>query len=200
MRIGYARTSTTDQRAGFDAQIRELKEQGCSRVYREQISAVHDTRPELNAAIEALSTGDTLVVTRLDRLARSVVDLLEIVDRITATGATLQILAMGIDTSTATGRLILQVIGAIAEFERSMLLERQREGIAEAKRLGRYRGRAPKAKHRSKEILAAYTGGVSIAVLADTYDVAESTIYRVIRDERLRQKSDKAKPGKEAQT
>ena len=132
MRIGYARTSTTDQQAGFKAQIRDLEAVGCEKIYQEQVSSV-GARDELAVALDFVREGDTLVVTKLDRLARSTRHLNDIVDRLRKKGSHLQILDLGIDTATPTGELVLTVIGGIAQFERQMMLERQREGIAKAK-------------------------------------------------------------------
>ena len=118
MLIGYARTSTVDQRAGLDAQLRDLEAVGVDQVYSEQASAMGQ-RPELKAALDFLRDGDTLVVTKLDRLARSVLDLMEMVETIERKGGALKILAMDLNTSTPTGRLTLGVLGSVAEFERS---------------------------------------------------------------------------------
>jgi DNA invertase Pin-like site-specific DNA recombinase len=136
MLVGYGRTSTVEQEAGLEAQTRDLTAAGCEKIFSEQVSSVAE-RAELERALDFVRQGDTLVVTRLDRLARSVRDLLEIVDRIAAKGAALKVLAMGLDTGGATGRLMLQVLGAVAEFERALMLERQREGIRKAQAAGK---------------------------------------------------------------
>ena len=151
MKIGYARTSTTEQEAGYEAQQRDLKAAGCDKLFAEKISSVAK-RDQLEAAVDYLRDGDTLVVTKLDRLARSMRDLLEIVARIEARGAGLQILAMNLDTKTATGRLMLNVVGSVAEFERDMMLERQREGIEKARAEGKYKGRAKTAFAQADEV------------------------------------------------
>ena len=132
MKIGYGRTSTLEQQAGLDAQIRDLTAAGCEKIYTEQVSAV-GKRPQLEAALDFIREGDTLVVTKLDRLARSTQHLLEIADRVKSKGADLSILNLGADTGTATGKLIFTIIGAVGAFERELMLERQREGIAKAK-------------------------------------------------------------------
>jgi DNA invertase Pin-like site-specific DNA recombinase len=105
MRVGYARTSTLDQQAGFEAQLRELKAAGCEKVFQEQVSSV-GKREQLEAALDFVREGDILSVTRLDRLARSTQHLLDIVERVKRKGANLQILGLGIDMSTATGQLV----------------------------------------------------------------------------------------------
>src|SRR5262245_1820849 len=152
MLVGYARTSTVEQLAGFEAQTRELKAAGCDKLFAEQVSSVA-TREQLEVAVDYIREGDVLVVTKLDRLARSMRDLMAIVYRIKGKGAALRILNMNLDTSTPTGELILNVLGSIAQFERAIMLERQREGIAAAKAAGRYKGRAPTARAKSDEVL-----------------------------------------------
>ena len=132
MFVGYARTSTTEQAAGLEAQERDLKAVGVEKLFQEQTSAV-GPRKALETALDFLRTGDVLAVTKLDRLARSVRNLCDIVERIEGKGASLRILAINLDTATSTGRLMLNVIGSVAQFEREMMLERQREGIAKAK-------------------------------------------------------------------
>jgi len=129
LKVGYARTSTLEQQAGLDAQIRDLKAAACEKIFHEQVSSV-GKRPQLEAALDFIREGDTLLVTKLDRLARSTQHLLEVADRVKAKGADLSILNLGADTSTATGRLMFTVIGAVATFERELMLERQREGVA----------------------------------------------------------------------
>ena len=143
--VGYARVSTTDQEAGLSAQCRDLHAIGCV-VMKERSSAVGE-RPLLEELLNALQPGEIVVVTKLDRLARNVHHLCEIVERIKAKGASLRILAMGLDTGTPTGTLMLNVLGAVAQFEREVMLERQREGIAKAKAAGKYKGSKPKVDH-----------------------------------------------------
>jgi len=128
MVIGYGRTSTIEQVAGLEAQIRDLKAAGAEKLFRENVSSVAP-RKQLEAAIEFARELDILVVTKIDRLARSVRHLCEIVDRLQAKGVALRILNMNLDTNDATGKLMLQIIGSIAEFERNIMLSRQLEGI-----------------------------------------------------------------------
>jgi DNA invertase Pin-like site-specific DNA recombinase len=132
MLVGYARTSTLEQEAGLEAQQRELVTLGCERVFAEQTSSV-GPRKVLGEALGFVRPGDTFVVTKLDRLARSVPHMWEIVQQLQAKGVALRIVNLGIDTATPTGKLMLNVLGGVAEFEREMMLERQREGIAKAK-------------------------------------------------------------------
>ena len=142
MRIGYARTSTVDQQAGLDAQLAELERLGCTKLFHEQVSSVAE-RAQLEAALDYLRDNDTLVVTKLDRLARSVPHLLAIIERVRAKQASIEIGNLGTLDNTATGKLMTTVLGAIAAFEREMMLERQREGIAKANAEGKYTGRKP---------------------------------------------------------
>src|SRR5262245_49373754 len=180
MQIGYARTSTTDQVAGFDAQRRDLKAAGCKKVFAEQVSSVAE-RQQLMAALDYLRDDDVLTVTKLDRVARSVRDLMDIVHRIEDKGAGLRILAMSLDTTTPTGRLMLQVLGAVAEFERAIMLERQREGIAKAKSEGKYRGRAKTAMAKAGDVEAMLTAGVTPTDVARKLGIGRSSVYRAIR-------------------
>lgn len=179
--IGYARTSTTDQIAGLEAQIAELEKAGCSRVYSEQVSSVDADRPKLKAALEFLREGDTFIVTRPDRLARGTTDLLRIVDELTARGVGIRIMSMDLDTSTATGRLVLTVLAGIATFERSLMLERQRAGIAKAKAEGKYRGRAPTARAKSTEILALKADGKGVMEIVRQTGASRASIYRILK-------------------
>ena len=137
MKIGYGRTSTVEQVAGLDAQERELRAAGADKVFTERVSSVAK-RAQLEAAIEFCRDGDVLVVTKLDRLARSMADLVAITSRLKAKGVELQVLAMNLDTTTPTGKLMLNLMGSFAEFEREIMLERQREGVARAKAEGKY--------------------------------------------------------------
>lgn len=181
MLIGYSRTSTIEQVAGLEAQERDLRAVGVDKLFAEQTSSV-GARPELEAAIDFAREGDTLVVCKLDRLARSVAHLLEIVDRLAAKGVALRILAMGIDTATPTGRLMLQVLGAVGEFERSVMLERQREGVAKAKSEGKYRGRAPTARAKGDEIRRLAAEGKTKQAIADELSIGVASVYRVLAD------------------
>jgi DNA invertase Pin-like site-specific DNA recombinase len=179
MLIGYARTSTVEQEAGLDAQVRDLKALGCQRIHKEQVSSVA-TRAKLEAALDDLRPGDILVVTKLDRLARSMRDLITIVDRITAAGASLKIIAMHLDTSTPTGKLMLNMLGSVAQFEREMMLERQREGIAKAKGEGKYRGRQPTPEVKAAMVVRLHSQGVRPTEIVKQVGVSRATVYRLI--------------------
>jgi DNA invertase Pin-like site-specific DNA recombinase len=168
-----------EQQAGLDAQIRDLKAAGCEKIFSEQVSAV-GKRPQLEAAVDFIREGDTLLVTKLDRLVRSTQHLLEIAERVKAKGADLCILNLGADTSTATGRLMFTVIGAVATFERELMLERQREGIAKAKAEGKYRGRKATARARSAEIKALKADGVRPVEIARRLGIGRASVYRLL--------------------
>jgi DNA invertase Pin-like site-specific DNA recombinase len=186
MKIGYARTSTVEQVAGFEAQVRDLEAAGCEGrdIYREQVSSVAQ-RPELELVLDRiLRSGDALVVTKLDRLARSTQHLLGIAERIKQRGATLQILNLGLDTSTATGKLLFTIIGAIAEFEREMMLERQREGIAKAKGERKYKGRVPTARRQAPEIRQLFAEGLRKAEIARRLGIGTRSVFRVLEENR----------------
>jgi len=179
MILGYARTSTTDQQAGLEAQERDLREAGVERLFTEQTSAV-GPRKALEQAMDFAREGDTLVVTKLDRLARSVAHLLTVVDKLAAKGVALRILAMGIDTTTPTGKLMLSVLGAVGEFERAIMLERQREGIAKAKHEGKYRGRAPTARAKAAEVRRLAAEGRTRESIANELGIGVASVYRAL--------------------
>lgn len=182
MDIGYARTSTADQEAGFEAQQRDLAAAGCTKVFSERVSSVAP-RAQLAAALDYLRDGDTLTVTKPDRLARSTTDLLAIVERVTAKGAALRILSMGgqsLDTRTPTAKLMLTMLAAIAEFERNMMLERQREGIAKAKAEGKYQGRAPTARRQAADALRLKADGVRPMDIAKRLGISRASVYRLL--------------------
>jgi len=179
LKVGYARTSTLEQQAGLDAQFRDLKAAECEKIFSEQVSAV-GKRPQLEAALDFIREGDTLLVTKLDRLARSTQHLLEVADRVKTKGADLCILNLGADTSTATGRLMFTVIGAVACFERELMLERQREGVARAKAEGKYKGRKPTARARAAEIATLKADGVRPVDIARRLGIGRASVYRVL--------------------
>jgi DNA invertase Pin-like site-specific DNA recombinase len=175
VKIGYARTSTLEQFAGFDAQVKQLKALGCERVFKEQVSSIA-TRPQLERALDSLRKGDVLIVTKLDRLARNVVHLGQIVERVQKAGASLRIISMGLDTGTATGKLMLNVMGSVAQFEREMMLERQREGIARAKAEGKYKG--GKRSFSDERLATLRASGMSMAAIARELGVTRAALYK----------------------
>lgn len=178
-RIGYARTSTTDQIAGLESQIAELTAAGIDRVFKEQVSSVAE-RAQLDAAMLYAREGDSFVVTKLDRLARSVSGLVVIADELKAKGVTLRILNPDIDTSTPMGQLMLNLLGSIAQFEREIMLERQREGIAKAKREGRYAGRQKTALRHAVKVKELAAKGTKPAKIAEALGISRSSVYRML--------------------
>lgn len=186
MLIGYTRVSTVDQIAGMDAQQRDLAAIGCSKLFTEQVSSVAQ-RDQLAAALEFARDGDTLVVTRLDRLARSTADLLSIVAALEAKQVGLRILDFGgtlVDTKSPTGRMLLTMFAAVAEFERAIMLERQRAGIAKAKSEGRYRGRAPTARRQSGRVAELHATGKGASAIAVEVGISRASVYRILSEGR----------------
>jgi DNA invertase Pin-like site-specific DNA recombinase len=154
MLIGYARTSTADQNAGLAAQERDLTAAGAERIFKEQVSSVAD-RAGLTDCLGFLRHGDVLIVTKPDRLARSTAELLTIEADLTKRGIGLVVLSMGgerLDTRNPTSKLMLTILAGVATWEREIMLERQREGIAKAKADGKYKGRTPTVRRQSTEI------------------------------------------------
>lgn len=182
MRIGYARTSTIEQIAGLEAQLRDLKALGVEKVFQEQLSSVDAKRQQLEAAIDYCREGDILVCTKIDRLARSVADLVKIEERLKAKGASIHILDPAMDTSTPTGRLVFNVIASIAQFEREVMLSRQREGIARAQSEGKYKGRAPTARAKSDEVLRLLSDGCRPTEIAKQLRIGRRSVYRIAED------------------
>lgn len=179
--IGYARTSTTDQTAGLEAQLRDLAAAGCAKVFQEQVSSVDTKRPELERALDYVREGDTLVVTKLDRLARSMPNLVDITGKLKAKGVELRVLALNLDTATPTGKLMLNLMGSIAEFERELMLERQREGIAKAKADGKYQGRAPTARRKAEDIRRMKAEGKTVDAIIEELGLSRSSVFRMLR-------------------
>lgn len=180
MNVGYARTSTVDQIAGFEAQIAELQASGCEKIFREQVSSVA-TRAKLRAAIEFVREDDVFVITKIDRLARSVSDLMMIIQELEHKKVGVRILNLGMDTQTPTGKLMLIVLGGVAQFEREIMLERQREGVAKAKAAGKYKGRKPIAKSLQQKAINLAADGMSKASIARHLGIGEATIYRILK-------------------
>ena len=180
--IGFARTSTIDQKAGLESQIDELQAAGCTRIFSEQTSAVDASRPQLQAALDWVRAGDVFIVTKPDRLARNVIDLLSIIELLRAKDVTVRILSMHLDSSSPTSTLVLSVLGAVSQWEREIMLERQRAGIAKAKAEGKYRGRAPTAKAKTPEVLKLKSEGMTVAQIAKETGISRASIYRAFAE------------------
>ena len=184
--VGYARVSSAGQ--SLELQETALAAAGCHPIFSEKQSGSRGSqRPELSHALQYLREGDTLIVTRLDRLARSVVDLHRTVEQIIAKGADIRALEQsGVDTSTSSGKLTLAILGAVAEFETDIRAERQREGIEAAKARGVYAKRKPRGPAiEAAKVLKALEAGEGPASVAKRLGIARSSVYR-IRDEALK--------------
>jgi len=179
--VGYARTSTGDQNAGLESQITELKAAGCTRVFSEQVSSVDAARPQLQAALSFLREGDEFVCTKPDRLARSTTELLHVVEELSSRGVRVRLLSMNIDTSSATGKLLLTLMAAVAAFEREIMLERQRAGIAKAKAEGKFKGRAPTARAKSAEVHRLIAAGAKPTDIARLTNISRASYYRIAK-------------------
>lgn len=178
-RIGYARVSTAGQT--LDAQLEQLRAEGCAPIYREQVSGARADRRELLRMLKALVAGDVVTVTRIDRLARSTFDLFEIVKKIVDSGAQFRSLAEPwADTSTSTGRLMIAVLGGLADVERDLIRIRTAEGRSRAKANGQHMGRKPKlTPQQQAEARQRRAEGATLRELADSYNVGVATIARL---------------------
>lgn len=185
--IGYARVSTTDQDTGV--QVQQLKEAGCAKVFHEQISGTTRKRPQLDACMDHIREGDTLVITRIDRLARSMRDLQNIVHDLKSRSIGLKATEQPVDTSSAAGKAFLDMLGVFAEFETNLRDERQKEGIAKAqgdveKGLRTWQGRGASAKLREIDwdaVQVRIEAGESKASIYRDLSISESTFYRMLK-------------------
>ena len=184
MLIGYARVSTQDQDNA--AQLAALQSAGCDRVFQEKASGGRWDRPELHRLLDQLRPGDVVVVWKLDRLSRSLTDLLLTLEKIEQSKADFRSLTEAIDTATPAGRMMMQIVGSFAEFERAMLRERTHNGLDSARREGRVGGRRPKLKtHQQQEIVHLVQSGQKTA--ADTarlFNVHPATVARLLAQHR----------------
>ena len=178
-RIGYARISTTDQDASL--QHEALKSAGCSRIFTDQMSGKYATRPELDACLDYLRAGDTLVIWRLDRLGRSVLNLQELAALLQGRGIELVSLTEQFDTSTPAGRMLFSVLSAVAEFERDLVSERTRAGLQIAAKSGRKGGRARKLTDADVELARTrISNGETVGQAAKAAGVSRVTLYRYL--------------------
>ena len=176
--IGYARVSTDDQ--NLDLQKDALNKVGCQVIYEEAASGKNSERPELDQCLKALRSGDTLVVWRLDRLGRSLRDLVQIVGDLEKRGIAFESLMEKIETGSAAGRLVFHVFAALAEFERNLIRERTRAGLAAARARGRKGGRRPKLDEKKIREIRALLRDPRVVVgdVAKRYGVSRTTIYK----------------------
>ena len=181
--VGYARVSTTGQ--SLEVQREKLTAAGCNKVFEEKRSAGYGSpRPELKACLDYVRDGDTLVITRLDRMARSVIDLARIAERLRSHSIDLRVLDQGIDTSTSEGRLMFHMLGAFAEFENDIRRERQKDGIEKARKKGVRFGRRAALSEEQREKLRQLRQyeNYSIRQLQERFHVGRSTVYRALRE------------------
>ena len=178
-RLGYARVSTYGQT--LDAQLEQLRDDGCGTIYREKASGTRADRRELNRMLRRIEAGDVVTVTRIDRLARSTFDLFAIVKQITDAGGRFRSLAEPwADTGTSTGRLMLAVLGGLADVERDLIRTRTAEGRSRAKARGQHMGRPPAlTPQQQAEARQRRAEGATLQELADSYNVGRATISRL---------------------
>lgn len=174
-RIGYARVSTFDQ--NLDSQLDELKKAGCTKIFQEKASSVKK-RPELEKCLDYLREGDTLVVWKLDRLGRTTKKLLELIDDLKDRGINLQIITLGVDTSTAAGRLFFTMMAGLAEMERELIRERTNAGLQAARARGRMGGRKPIDEHIMARAMMMYEAKMTVGDITKTLDISRSTFYK----------------------
>jgi DNA invertase Pin-like site-specific DNA recombinase len=180
MKVGYARTSTVEQVAGLDAQLRDLALAGAEKIFSEQLSSVDAKRDQLDSALEFVREGDVFIVTKIDRLARSIRNLIEIADKLERKRVALQILSPSMDTGTPAGRLTLNIFASVAQFEREIMLERQREGIQAAKAAGRYKGRAPTALAQTANVASLSAQGMKPSAIAKHLGIGRTSVWRIL--------------------
>ncbi len=180
--VGYARVSTNDQ--DLTAQLEQLDAAGCERIYQEKLSGAKQDRPELSAMLDYVRQGDTVTVCKLDRIARSTKHLLEIVESLEKKKVAFKVLNISLDTSTPTGKLMLSMLAAIGQFEREMMLERQREGIRIAKDAGAYKGRKATARAKSAEVMELIRKGLTKEATAERLGIGVASVYRIAKDAR----------------
>lgn len=180
MKIGYARVSTSDQ--SVELQINKLQEAGCEKVFHEKVSGANAKRKELGTLLEFVREGDQVHVTRLDRLARSIFDLQAIVKSIEGKGASLVVMNQNVDTSTSTGKLLFNMLGMMAEFERDLINERAQEGRVAAMKRGVKFGQ-PKKLDDAKvdEIMALSERGMTKAEIAKIAGISRSSVYNALK-------------------
>ncbi|GHD02159.1 integrase [Novosphingobium pokkalii] len=185
MLIGYARVSTVDQVAGLEAQLRDLAATGCTeKIFSERVSSLAQ-RDQLAAALDYVREGDCLCVVRLDRLARSTADLLSIIATLERKGVSLRILDFGgqvVDTMSPSGKLIVTMFGAVAQFERELARLRACEGIAKAKADGKYKGRAPTARRLAPQVRELRASGIGPSAIAAQLGISRASVHRIIAE------------------
>ncbi|MBS0966982.1 recombinase family protein [Acetobacter okinawensis] len=185
MLIGYARISKGDDQSTA-MQLRALKDAGCERIFEETASGGRWDRPELHRMVDQLRQSDVVVVWKLDRLSRSLKDLLHLLEKVQLANAGFRSLTENIDTTTPAGRMMMQMIGSFAEFERAMIRERTTAGLAQARAEGRVGGRRPKLnpKQRAEIADSVISGRKSAAEMARIFGVSQPTVSRIVAERR----------------
>lgn len=178
MKIGYARVSTEEQNLGL--QLDALRYQGCTKLFQEKMTGTTKSRPVLNKAIKALKPGDMLVVWKLDRLGRSLQDLIEILKLLESNGVGFHSLSDGIDTTSSCGRLLFHIIGAIAEFECNQISERTKAGLQAARRRGSKLGRPRSMSDEEIALARSLSKDLSLPDIAIRLNVARTTLWRTM--------------------
>ena len=193
-KIGYARVSTRDQ--NLDMQLSALHGAGCEQIYQEKVSGIKE-RPELERCLQSLRSGDMLVVYKLDRLGRSLKNLVEIIDDLTRRGVVITSIKDNIDASTATGRMMINLFATLAEFERDMIAERCQAGRKAAKERGVKFGRKPGAKkiqEKAKAAAALYKDGMTIPAIMQQLSIrSRSTVYIYLKQEKVKLRAEQTK-------
>lgn len=185
MIVGYCRSSTSDQKAGLAAQLKSLENAGAEKVFQEVASGTNTDRLQLLQVLDFVREGDTLVITKIDRLARSTSDFLSIVDQLEANGVGLKVLDFGgreIDTQSPADRLIITLFAGFAQFERDLMRERQKAGIEAAKKAGKYKGRKATAREKLPEIRDLLNRGVKPSDVAKRVGVSRASVYRLTKE------------------
>jgi DNA invertase Pin-like site-specific DNA recombinase len=185
MLLGYARVSKGDDQTNA-LQVRTLRAAGCRRIFEEAASGGRWDRPELHRMLDQLRDGDVVIVWKLDRLSRSLKDVLHIMERIAAAGAGFRSLTESVDTTTPAGRMMMQMVGAFAEFERAMIRERTSAGLAAARAEGRIGGRRPKldAARRREIAESVISGRKTGAEMARLFGISQPTVSRIVAQHR----------------
>lgn len=179
--VGYARVSTIDQ--NLDIQLKALQLFKCGKIFSEKKSGSQQKeRPQFQACLDYLREGDMLVVTRIDRLSRSLRDLQNLAHRLREMGVCLKTLEQPVDTSNATGKAFFDMLGVFAEFETNLRRERQMEGVLKAKKEGKYKGRKPTALAKSKQVVELINEGFTREAVAAKLDIGIASVYRILKN------------------
>ena len=178
--IGYARVSSTGQK--LDVQRELLEKEGCNTIFEEKLSGKNLDRPELTLLLKTIREGDIIVVSKLDRLARSMVDFWDVYNKIKGMGASLKILNMGLDTNSSQGRLMMGILSSVAEFERELIKERQADGIAKAKAEGKHLGRPKLTDELKAQALKMIELGDTKKTISKALNLGVSTIYKIQKE------------------